>query len=365
MHNPNRDNGQGNPPYKHCLNCGSELKGMYCHNCGQEAVNKTPSVMGFVAEYLNNAFIWDSQFFKTFWTLIRRPGQLTNEFLAGKFASQEHPLKLNMFLLFVFISLFIAFGGHERMTGSVHSMTNDERVLSGVQFKLLLDNPEYVKKMQESPRDTILLAAPLFFANEHSEFISKLEVKEDTAGEGIDKWIAILPRVLIEDKVLLIDNEGCYRFDTEAEAGRAAVDIINSVWTEIVSIVSQYLPMLLLLTAPFLSISLGLVQRKSKLPPIHHFIFALHYTALLEFLMICIYILHLTVAPSIRVMEWIMIISSCAYLAVAFRRVYATCTWVSAIVKSLLTSLVYLVILLFISMVILLIACFIIVSRHI
>ena len=26
---------ENNPPYKHCLNCGVELNGKYCHNCGQ------------------------------------------------------------------------------------------------------------------------------------------------------------------------------------------------------------------------------------------------------------------------------------------------------------------------------------------
>ena len=34
---------QSNAPYKHCLNCGTELNGAYCHACGQEASNPTPS----------------------------------------------------------------------------------------------------------------------------------------------------------------------------------------------------------------------------------------------------------------------------------------------------------------------------------
>ena len=25
---------ENNPPYKHCLNCGVELNGKYCHHCG-------------------------------------------------------------------------------------------------------------------------------------------------------------------------------------------------------------------------------------------------------------------------------------------------------------------------------------------
>ena len=80
--------GQNDLQYKHCLNCGAELKGRYCHSCGQEAVGKTPTVKGFVMAYLDNAFLWDPQFFKTLWTLIRRPGHLTKEYNAGKFISQ-------------------------------------------------------------------------------------------------------------------------------------------------------------------------------------------------------------------------------------------------------------------------------------
>ena len=80
--------GQNGLQYKHCLNCGAELKGRYCHSCGQEAVGKTPTVKGFVMAYLDNAFLWDPQFLKTLWTLIRRPGHLTKEYNAGKFISQ-------------------------------------------------------------------------------------------------------------------------------------------------------------------------------------------------------------------------------------------------------------------------------------
>ena len=155
------ENGQSNIPYKHCLNCGSELMGMYCHVCGQQATSKTPTVGEFVGEYLNNAFIWDSQFFKTFWILISRPGRLTKDFLSGKFVSQEHPLKLNMFLLFVFITLFVFFAGAEKMNSSVHNITNDERVRYGVQIDHLMSNPESAEKIKNSPQDTVKLHAPM------------------------------------------------------------------------------------------------------------------------------------------------------------------------------------------------------------
>ena len=344
-------------PYAHCLNCGTELKGRFCHVCGQEAVHSTPTVRSFIAEYAGNAYNWDAKFVRTFWTLISRPGQLTRDFLSGRFSSQEHPLKLNMFLLFVFVPLFVLFRGTEKMTDAVQGLTDDDRIFSGVQLGLLMDDEAYAARMQECPRDTVCLLAPLVLAESHPQCITHLETRENTQGKGLDKWVAVLPRVLIEDGVIVMGDDGYYRFSRETSKGKDELALFNAVWAEMVAITSQYFPMLLLLTAPFLSVSLKLVQRRSRLPGIHHFIFALHYTAFLEFLMICIYVLHLTVAPPMRVLEWIMAVGSCAYLTVAFRNVYAPCAWGKAVVKSLLTSLIYSFILLMIFITIFFIAC--------
>ena len=146
---------QSNIPYTHCLNCGAELKGKYCHVCGQEATSKTPTVGAFLVEYANHAFIWDSNFLKTIWNLISRPGHLTKEFIAGRFASHEHPLKLNMFLLFVLITLFVFFSGTEKMNNSVHNLTNNEAVLAGVQFEFMIDKGELDTTLL-SQQDTVL-----------------------------------------------------------------------------------------------------------------------------------------------------------------------------------------------------------------
>jgi hypothetical protein len=346
-------------PYTHCLNCGTELKGQYCHSCGQEAVSKTPTVKSFVLAYLDNAFLWDSKFVKTFWTLIRRPGQLTNEFNAGKFLSQEHPLKLNMFLLFIFVTLFVFFASADKMTDSVYNITYDERVFSSVQLQSLLKNPEYVKKFEENRRDTVLLQAPLFLAESYPQIISNIETKEDTKGEALDKWVAVIPHVFIEEEVVVVDENGYYHFNTEAKIGTDELEIFNSIGAEMIRITSQYFPMLLLLTVPFLTFSLRVVQRKRKIPGINHFIFALHYTALLETLMIVVYILHLAIDMPIEILEYSIIISSITYLTIAFHRVYPS-SWGKAIAKSILTNLIYTIILILIFMAIFIIACIII-----
>ena len=349
-------------PYTHCLNCGAELQGKYCHVCGQEATSKTPTVGAFLVEYANHAFIWDSNFLKTLWNLIRRPGYLTKEFIAGKFASHEHPLKLNMFLLFVLITLFVFFAGTEKMNNSVHNLTYSESVRPGIQLEFLIKNG-YAENMKESPRDTVQLLAPLFLAERYPEVLSNIETIEDTDGEGLDKWIAVLPHVLIEDSIVMLDESGFYRFNQQSKAGENELKMVNTVWSEMVKLIAKYFPLLVLFTAPFLSIALGIVQRKNRIPRIHHFIFALHYTAFLELLMICIFLLHLTLSPPMEWLQWVMIISSCLYLTIAFRNVYGTTTWTMSALKALFTSMVYMLICLVIFFLIFIVACFVVVNQ--
>ena len=350
---------QTEPPYTHCLNCGAELQGKYCHVCGQEATSKTPSVGAFIVEYANHAFIWDSNFLKTLWNLISRPGYLTKEFIAGKFASHEHPLKLNMFLLFVFITLFALFTGTDRMNRSMYKMTENEVVQEQIKFDYLLKN-EQPDKVQASSLDTITLVAPLLLAERHSKIVRCIDTIECTNKKGLDKWVAIVPQVLIEDEIFVMDESGDYRINPESEVGNAELELFYTLCTKMMDIISRYFPLFVLFTAPFLSLALRLVQRKSRLPRIHHFIFSLHYTAFLELLMICIYLLYLTVSPPIELLNWIMLIGSCLYLTMAFRRVYETQTWTGAALKALLTSLIYVLIGLVIFSGIFIVSCFII-----
>jgi hypothetical protein len=105
-----------------------------------------------------------------------------------------------------------------------------------------------------------------------------------------------------------------------------------------------------------------MVQRKSKIPTIHHLIFSLHYAAFLEVLIIFVYVLYLTIAPPMSVLQYGLMICSCVYMAIAYHRVYAT-TWFSAIAKSLLTSVIYFAILSIVFIIIFFAACIMIVDK--
>lgn len=350
-----------NIPYKHCLNCGSELKGTYCHNCGQQASSPTPRINGFIMEYINNAFLWDTNFIPTIKTLLSRPGRLTNDYLAGKFISQVHPLKLNMFMLFVFITLFLLFSDKEKINNSVITNENYEIIFPSLQLNSLKNDSEYMEKIKQCPRDTVHLLAPLSITTEYPEIISNIETIEVSNDEFIDKWVAVIPHVLIEDQIITHDESaGYYRFNRDIETNNSDLEIMHLVWVQLVQLITKYFPMLVLLTVPFLSLSLRLIQHKDKRPHIHYFIFSLHYTAFLEVLFIFIYILHIIGIAKIIPLEFISIIGSCVYLSLALKNVYKINSLFKAIVKALFISFVYIIICLLILILISLIACIIV-----
>lgn len=101
------------PIHTHCENCGTELKGPFCHKCGQHDFEFHRSFGHVFLEALENFFHFDAKFFRNIVTLLFRPGQLTADFNAGKRASQMPPFRLYLFTAFVFFLLLFATSGKE------------------------------------------------------------------------------------------------------------------------------------------------------------------------------------------------------------------------------------------------------------
>ena len=102
------------PSLTHCENCGAELQGHWCAQCGQAAIEYRRSFRYVVADLLNEFLNWDSKFFTTIALLILKPWRLTNEFLAGKRVRYANPLRLYLLasILFFFAVNFGAKGIH-------------------------------------------------------------------------------------------------------------------------------------------------------------------------------------------------------------------------------------------------------------
>jgi hypothetical protein len=89
-------------PFTHCQNCGAELTGPHCAQCGQPAIDYRRSFRHVIVDVLDSFLNWDSKFFATIGLLIVKPWRLTNEFLAGKRVRYLHPLRLYLLASILF-----------------------------------------------------------------------------------------------------------------------------------------------------------------------------------------------------------------------------------------------------------------------
>lgn len=92
-----------------CPNCGAQVFGPYCAQCGQETVIGRLTLREFGHEYIQNFVSLEGRLWRTLWILIRHPGQLTVEFLQGRRRRYVRPLPLyfsTSFVLFLVMALF-------------------------------------------------------------------------------------------------------------------------------------------------------------------------------------------------------------------------------------------------------------------
>ena len=90
------------PPKSHCENCGAELTGHWCSQCGQAAVDYHRSFRYVIWDVLDALLNWDSKFFATIGLLFAKPWRLTNDFVAGKRVCYFHPLRLYLLASILF-----------------------------------------------------------------------------------------------------------------------------------------------------------------------------------------------------------------------------------------------------------------------
>src|SRR5438270_7204311 len=98
----------------HCENCGAQLSGHYCSQCGQPAIDYRRSFGHVLVDVLNEFLNWDSKFLATIGLLIAKPWRLTNEFLAGHRVRYVHPLRLYLLasILFFFAATYAIKSAH-------------------------------------------------------------------------------------------------------------------------------------------------------------------------------------------------------------------------------------------------------------
>ena len=93
-----------------CLNCGAELVGPYCHQCGQQGhVHRT--LGAFFHDLLHGVLHFEGKIWRTLPLLAWRPGELTRRYIHGERARFVSPIALFLFSVFLMFAVFSTLGG--------------------------------------------------------------------------------------------------------------------------------------------------------------------------------------------------------------------------------------------------------------
>ena len=98
------------PTRGNCLNCGAELVGSYCHQCGQSGhVHRT--LGAFWHDLLHSVLHFEGKIWRTLPLLAWRPGELTRRYIDGERARFVSPVALFLFSVFMMFAVFSLVGG--------------------------------------------------------------------------------------------------------------------------------------------------------------------------------------------------------------------------------------------------------------
>jgi hypothetical protein len=89
-----------------CKNCGVEVSGKYCSNCGQEIITVRLSVKHIIKDVTHGMFHWESSIFNTCKELIIHPGKVIHSYIDGKRKSYIKPFTYFIFIQTIYVLIF-------------------------------------------------------------------------------------------------------------------------------------------------------------------------------------------------------------------------------------------------------------------
>jgi uncharacterized protein DUF3667 len=343
------------PPLTHCENCGAELQGHWCAQCGQPAIEYRRSFRYVVADLLNEFLNWDSRFFTTIALLIFKPWRLTNEFLAGKRVRYVNPLRLYLLasILFFFAVNYGAKGIRidatkfpEEKRAEVAAVIADKR--GEIEKELSKENLtlEQRQQLQKTLDYLTRPAATITPTPAQTESSTPSPGASATAEPGQQNYGPIGDRPF----VVFDDGKSTTPFERWIE-GRAK-EKMGEHGTKMglfIATLFSNLPYMMLCCIPLFALVLKLLYIRRHLFYIDHLIYALHihsffYAAVMLIVLITI---GLTRFASAAIAGWLIALLWIAFLTQIFlsiRFVYRQ-GWFWSIFKFLFGGFVYLMVL--------------------
>jgi len=102
-----------------CANCGEDMQGQFCHQCGQSSKNMVKFFGEVAKEIMDDVFGYDSRLKHSLYPLFFKPGKLTQEYSKGKRFFYVLPFRLYLFssiILMLVLQMNLQFNLSEKGT---------------------------------------------------------------------------------------------------------------------------------------------------------------------------------------------------------------------------------------------------------
>lgn len=122
---------------EHCLNCEAQIgDANFCSNCGQINDTRHLTFGQLISESLANFLAFDGRFFKTFWTVISKPGRVARDFTEGKRVRYMNPVR------FYFLSSLLIIFAIQYHNNKTKVFSSDSENSMPGNINIEQDNPE-------------------------------------------------------------------------------------------------------------------------------------------------------------------------------------------------------------------------------
>ena len=150
-----------------CHNCGADLHGMYCAQCGQKALPLNPRLRDFMHDLTHEMLHVDGKIFRSIRKLLLSPGFLTREQIEGRRARWVPPIRLYLIFsvtYFALISVLPVGGLHVELK---NTGTEDQETAAGLKslgFENERELQETVRHAQATWTPRIMFLLVPFYA---------------------------------------------------------------------------------------------------------------------------------------------------------------------------------------------------------
>ncbi len=138
--------------FPECSNCGTRLETSYtyCPLCGQENHDLNIPLRHLLGEALEGIFHFDIKSIRTIQALTLKPGFVTSEFIKGKRARYVPPVRLYIFISFIFFLLLsLSPGKHDSV-----SSADSPRTTKGITYNEI--NSQELRGLQQAQLDSLM-----------------------------------------------------------------------------------------------------------------------------------------------------------------------------------------------------------------